>query len=123
MTLLSITSINFCFPDGYIPEGPLQLRRTVNNDQMRNAPLVRPSKLSNPSPYSWKAPLQVQDIKKLLLFRNMFVLTALIVQTLSVVNSRKNYVSSLTSNLVLWRNVHPSRSFILFPVISAPTTN
>ncbi|KAK3932555.1 Polymerase delta-interacting protein 3 [Frankliniella fusca] len=44
--------------DGFIPERVMPLRRTVNNDQMRREPMLRPSKLSNPSPYSWKAPPQ-----------------------------------------------------------------
>lgn len=44
--------------DGFMSESVMPLRRTVNNDQMRQEPLLRASKLSHPSPYSWKAPLQ-----------------------------------------------------------------
>lgn len=46
--------------DDYMTDAPIQLRRTVNNDQMRMQPLLRPSKLSVSSPYSWKAPQQVR---------------------------------------------------------------
>lgn len=44
--------------DGFMSEGVMPLRRTVNNDQMRMEPLIRPSKLSSSSPYSWRAPVQ-----------------------------------------------------------------
>lgn len=47
--------------DDYMTDAPIQLRRTVNNDQMRMQPLLRPSKLTvSSSPYSWKAPQQVR---------------------------------------------------------------